>query len=316
MRLCKLTFGIALLAGTACGGEGGSREESQPFEPEPDPGSGPVFCPEADADGTQVFTDYAGRETRYSFVMLDDWETGAANFNWYTNNAWCTYCKQYEWQCNNPGTPLSEYDANTYQNTWVCPTEDEQATLSDCEVHCKTIQYPGPFEKPLGADEIPGGRCGSRFALHYVLGPIYSMSYSPFEAWGGVIGHQWPAPGEDVSEWDGLSFWGRAAPSSRKALSVDMSDRFTDAKAAVPECSGTHTLDHLESACDKFSNRIPMDGDWKLYTVPFADMRQGGYGHAAPYLDIAGLLTVGFGFDVGYWDVWIDDIAWYRLESR
>jgi hypothetical protein len=76
------------------------------------------------------------------------------------------------------------------------------------------------------------------------------------------------------------------------------------------------------NGCDKFGANRTMTGDWQFYTVDFFDVRQSGWGmpvkddqgNAAP-LDRTDMRTLVFMWTTGTWDVWIDDVAFYRRKQ-
>lgn len=52
--------------------------------------------------------------------------------------------------------------------------------------------------------------------------------------------------------------------------------------------------------------------DWQLFALPFSELRQAGWGRSSPALDVAALRSLTLLFPEGVWDIWIDDIAYYR----
>jgi hypothetical protein len=311
MKLGNLSLSMLVLAATACGGTSGGA----PVEPveagvqvQVDPGSGAIQCPERQADGTFVVSDYAGRESRYVFDTLEDWEFGAAASSWYSNNSQCSICDEQLTACN-------AVDGDADQ---TCDDPAAEAERLACEDRCKAIQEPWARSKPIPADEIPnGGRCGSYYALHLQAGPFDEVPFAFNESWGGVLGQDWHAEPRDLSAYEGVFLWGRAAPWSRKPFRVDLSDPFTDGNSlkedGTPYCGAS---DEPGTGCDKFGWSAPLGDDWQLFLIPFSEMRQGGWGEPAPFLTFWEVWSFGFSYNVGVWDLWIDDIGFYRLASR
>ena len=64
--------------------------------------------------------------------------------------------------------------------------------------------------------------------------------------------------------------------------------------------------------CDKFSSFVGLDGTFRAYLVPFDGMQQGGWGMRSPGLDMSELFSFALEYGRGSWDLWIDDIGFYR----
>ncbi len=210
--------------------------------------------------------------------LIDDFELGAAT-GAFTNNEVCARCAELE---------------------------DEE--LATCQDACVQSQYPTDFDKPLPAELIPDGRCGSRYALH--------VTTQSFHAWGGVIGFPFSPP-TDVRPYEGIAFWGRVAWNTRSTVRTSLLDAETDSQYRDPDtgearCEEENTLDVFQEGCDPFGAYSVMTGDWQLFLVPFDEMRQRGFGHKAPFLDIGAVRQLSIEYGLGEWDFWIDDLAFYR----
>jgi hypothetical protein len=57
-----------------------------------------------------------------------------------------------------------------------------------------------------------------------------------------------------------------------------------------------------------------MTDQWRYVKLPFAQLQQKGFGVPAPTgrIDTSALLGVQFGLAAGSWDLWLDDLAFYR----
>jgi hypothetical protein len=212
----------------------------------------------------------------FELESIEDWELGAGT-GWYTNNEICEDCEAL--------------------------AEPERAR---CNAQCLAIQTPSFFEKPLGASRIEGGRCGSEWALSVRAGPMTD--------WGGVIGLQFGEP-RDVSAFSGIAFWARVAPGSRGTLRLDVAEQHTDGErflSGSPPCQPDADDDHLREKCDAFGAFAIASDRWRFVTLSFDEMRQSGFGVQAPYLDVWGLFGITFAYGLGEWQLWIDDVAFYR----
>jgi hypothetical protein len=325
-RLSKIGSGIGaaitclLLVG--CGGEGGARPDrlhgggdpylgassaitcidnphaAYPNCYAPDPGSGPFSC--AAADG-------------YELTLIEDFETGVTSDGaWYTNNEICYRCVLMQFAA----------DGGTLPNSYpIVPVIDPEV----CAQRCELSQDPPHFAKPIPAAEIQnGGRCGSRYSMR-VRGPLTN---GPFTDWGLQFKRDMTGSPFDASSYDGVAFWARIGPGSRGILRFSAADRFTWEKYVDPVTQtsvclgqGRPTIDQYvdggsTDGCDETGTYFNVSGDWRFYTLPFSEMRQAGWGKKEPYFDIWNLLGMGFLTNAGaWWDIWIDDIAWYRRKQ-
>ncbi len=66
--------------------------------------------------------------------------------------------------------------------------------------------------------------------------------------------------------------------------------------------------------CDRFGAGIGLEPEWRFIKIPFDSMRQRGYGVKSPAGRVLKEELLGFGvyMDVGTWDFWIDQVAFYK----
>ena len=57
---------------------------------------------------------------------------------------------------------------------------------------------------------------------------------------------------------------------------------------------------------------MQLSPDWKFYALPFSDFGQVGFGKRAPYMDLKSIDTIAFGSAMGWADLYIDNVAFYR----
>ncbi|HYO93874.1 MAG TPA: hypothetical protein VER33_05150 [Polyangiaceae bacterium] len=298
-----MTYGRALFAGAvalgaaACGGDDAGRPETRPAPVLPDSAyvSRPADCS-------------LGEATALELLVLDDFELGAASGGWYTNNDVCEPCQLLIEE-------RIQLDIALDQNPTGADLLDRYAALAQetavCRRRCEAYSSPTLFEKPLPAERIPGTRCGSTYALRTRGGP--------FAGWGTSLGVQLSPP-VDASDWDGIAFWARRAPEHRGVVRLEVVDGRTSGAPAGPEqkpfCNPNHTDDTLREACDKFGTFINVPVDWQLFTIPWADLLQGGWGVQAPRLERDDLRAMAFQAGRGSWDLWFDDVGFYRRAGQ
>lgn len=168
-------------------------------------------------------------------------------------------------------------------------------------------QLPG---REPAASEIEGGRCGvSRYGLR--------ISASGLEIFGGAFGTNFFPEPIDASSWDGVAFWARRGAASKRTVFVALSDKYTDQfdgkmhfQDEQPYCE--EVTEDSTNKCDRFGVGIGLETDWHLYTIRFDEMEQRGLGKPAPQLDLSGIIGINISFETGDWDIWVDDVVFFR----
>jgi len=79
-------------------------------------------------------------------------------------------------------------------------------------------------------------------------------------------------------------------------------------------CSGPdRPVPPVNERCgDTFQTQVSLTTDWQLFKLPFDKFRQGGFGKQAPYFDLKTLSLIVFQSTVGYADVYVDNVSFYR----
>ena len=317
---------LSLLVGcglVACGGSGNASDRksgtqtSSPAPPVVDPGSLAVYSCEEDQPSKGITT-----------TPIDDWETGAGS-GWYTNNDKCEPCQD----------ATNEINGSIDAGSEVLPAQLDAGLKAReaCIPPCLASQIPSYFAKPVPADIIGrtqgqsiAGRCGSKYAFHVISGP--------FTKWGGQLGINFLPPkcvtgdcptdrtaiAVEGGPYDGIAFWARAVPGSGTGLRVQVGESHTDTKFPEPGDAGPPCVDNVgiqspndtSQGCDSFGSFVTLDSDWHFYALPFEEMRQAGWGKRAPYFDIQHISNLTFFYAQGLWNVWIDDISFYKRSAR
>jgi hypothetical protein len=115
---------------------------------------------------------------------------------------------------------------------------------------------------------------------------------------------------DDTSDWEGIVIWARIARGSASSIRVRVSDPLTDDKGCV--CNPFTNQNDASDGCDKFGSFVALDDTFRAYRLPFAEMKQGGWGKKSPGLDHGDIFEMGIEYRGGPWDLWIDDWALYR----
>jgi hypothetical protein len=210
-----------------------------------------------------------------------------------------------------------------------CLLESGEQVPSDVCFNADPVQSGGRLnDAPMeGMD-----RCGSsKRALHYV-GKNVAICMSPTtkrQGWGATlqVTFNWTSNGKpsqpyDASAWDGVSFWIRKGTGpTATAILASVQDIYTaappipvDGGKVYPEyCSVATGVSDAEK-CDPFGAAVLLTDEWRFVKLPFATLQQKGFGVPSPTgkVDASNLSGVQFGLAAGNWDLWLDDIAFYR----
>ena len=174
-------------------------------------------------------------------------------------------------------------------------------------------ESPGASITPNGdtaAETIPGGRCGSQYAMH-VTGHGYSMwaVLSASMGWGSVDGGAEGLLPNDNSFRTGVTFWARIGDTSSDQVRFAISDKYSRPEGGICVDGGA-----MDVACyDTFGVGLTqLSTDWKQYRIPFGGLTQRNFGLREPKLDPSSIYTIEFQFNpVTPFDFWVDDISFY-----
>jgi hypothetical protein len=170
----------------------------------------------------------------------------------------------------------------------------------------------------FSANPIDGGRCASTFGLH--------ITGSNCTAWGAGVGTDFAAPVAtdggsttttaakipyDVTQtgkFTGLQFWGK---SGMGALSLLVKFPMTDDTKVIDggKCMATEV--GSDKCSDDYGQNVALTAAWKLYKVPFAGLKQGGWGKMFTWTP-TDVTSVQMQVPVSIpFDFWIDDVSFY-----
>ncbi len=72
----------------------------------------------------------------------------------------------------------------------------------------------------------------------------------------------------------------------------------------------------FERCGDGFTNMVQLSEDWTFYTIPFSEMRQGGYGKVSlEGFDLKSLYSLTLGWGPGNVDFFFDNVSFYRTKK-
>ncbi len=67
-----------------------------------------------------------------------------------------------------------------------------------------------------------------------------------------------------------------------------------------------------ERCGDGFVAPVRLSTDWQLFKLPFSEFRQVGFAKRAPDFDLRSVFSIAFQFSVGFVDLYVDNVAFYR----
>lgn len=154
---------------------------------------------------------------------------------------------------------------------------------------------------PLVPSLLVPARGASAYGAHTFGGP--------FPTWGALIGAPFVANGPsgnpyDLSAYQGVRLWIRSAATGTAAAKQVRFSLRTPATVPGGGCSVCN---------DHFSVVIPLTAKWEQIELPFASLKQAGYGRpllASPDLAHALGVELIFAANVSF-DVWLDDVELY-----
>lgn len=172
---------------------------------------------------------------------------------------------------------------------------------------------PGASITPNGdaaAETIPGGRCGSSYAMHvtgqgFSVWAVLSVSMG-WEPGDGAAARLLP---NDNSLRTGVTFWARIGDTSSNRVRLALSDKYTNEwggicvlnGAADVACYDTHGV-----------NLTQLDTTWRQYRIPFGGLTQRDFGLQRDHLDASSIYTIEFQFNPSsVFDFWLDDLSFY-----
>jgi hypothetical protein len=161
------------------------------------------------------------------------------------------------------------------------------------------------------SEMIPGGRCGSKRAMH-VTGQGFSLwaVINVSMGWGSVDGGAERLLPRDASFRTGIVFWARVGDTSTNQVRLNVSDQYSNDFGGI--CDPTVATG--DTACyDHFGTSLTgLDTTWKQFKIPFGGLKQLQFGIPRERVDTAHLYSIDFLFPVGsVFDFWLDDISWY-----
>jgi hypothetical protein len=161
------------------------------------------------------------------------------------------------------------------------------------------------------AEAIPGGRCGSRSAVH-VTGQGFSewAVVSVSMGWGPVDGGASALLPHDAHFRTGVVFWARVGDTSSDQVRFGVSDKYSRPEGGICVEGGA-----VEVACyDYFGTSLSgLTTTWKRFQIPFGGLSQLGFGlPRSQGLDTTSVYTLEFNLPrTSVFDLWIDDISFY-----
>ncbi|WP_437669148.1 hypothetical protein [Sorangium sp. So ce131] len=132
-----------------------------------------------------------------------------------------------------------------------------------------------------------------------------------FSLWGALFGFRLNAVEAgtegvyDASRFRGIAFWAYAESGSYTRMIVDVADVQTWKDGGI--CGTNGVCD------DHFRTIVVLTPCWKYYEIPFANLKQTGWGEKFDAVDVTQLWAIQFRFNSKQnFNVWVDDVAFYE----
>jgi hypothetical protein len=185
------------------------------------------------------------------------------------------------------------------------------------------IPSPDPNTAPK-VFPIEGGLCGQAVNAANILvkraalkppadNPPDAGPYAPgLGGWGATLNID--CSGLDASAWEGLSFFLKRGPNGAgQTTSVTVPDN----TLSTSGCIESGAMD-VRNMCDAYGFSVGFDDQWRFFVLPFAEMRQRGYG--MPYArelfmssGLTSLVRLKLEFAPSDdWDIWFARVALYK----
>lgn len=271
----------------------------RPVSDSVDPGSGPVDCRALDG---------------YELLMLDDFENPSST-GWYVNND--RTAEQTPAPDEDPPRTTSIPNGRCVGATrgTDAPTLCDSPTAPRGSCTREAPESRGAMRVRSGLLSSNGGQLGRDLSkVGCTSSPCFepgppevgpcSVGLGPSRATFGCRAK------DDTSDWDGIVLWARVAPGSAAFVRVRAADGSSDDKGCV--CDPYTSQNDSSTGCDKWGTYLNLDSTFRAYLVPFTAMQQGGWGLKAAALDTSNLFSLGIEWGRGRWDLWIDDVGFYR----
>jgi endoglucanase len=138
------------------------------------------------------------------------------------------------------------------------------------------------------------------------------ITASGFSGYGSGLGADFKAGKKpyDASKYSGVRFWARVGEGKNTRHRLQLVDATTDKLGG--KCNPAADAAEGEKCDDHFGKNLVLTTSWTLYSVPFAELSQIGWGLAGDALDKATLyglqLTAKPKLNV---DLWLDQIEFF-----
>jgi len=159
-----------------------------------------------------------------------------------------------------------------------------------------------------------GGACNSMFGFHStgtgftVFGAGFGADFAPKPA-GATDSTVY-----DASAYSGVALFAKAATPISLRVSVSDQGTATEGKVCVDTTDSTNKM----RCGDYFGTDVTLTTDWQDYQLPFAMMKQRGFGlPVATGIDKSKVYTIraqikGSAAAPGAYDIWIDDVRFVK----
>jgi hypothetical protein len=288
----------------ACGGEDLGRE---PVPVAPKPLEPTDYCREAAGYEFLNVLDFEGAGASNAVCDVSNPRNSAATCNWYAGSDGAHVCT------DDPQTSLRPSGNMNFPGE-ALPEDRCGAAGSGLHVVATRVAACIP------SDETSNGKIG--WGANF---QVDSLPIGPPDTGGAACGEPEEGvdpPGSlffDASCWDGISFWAKKnGPTGGSAITVTVSDAWTTSGRMDPETNMPYceTRDGVPDTrkCDSAGAAVSLTEEWTLYVLRWEDLKQKGFGVPSVLgrVDPGNIKGVTLLISPGDWDIWIDDVAFFR----
>jgi hypothetical protein len=203
--------------------------------------------------------------------------------------------------------PVADFDVD--MGWWLFANPDDPAgtTTPEAGANVATEEISCPTSGVCGASVLAMHVQGGGFTTY---GPSLSHDFVYPDASGtGYTGEP-----VDASTYSGIMFWARRGDGMGLAPTIGITVNDVSSHPAGEVCDAMATPGAMGSeACfDGWWAQKPLTAKWTLVKIPFAMLKQQGFGKEVEALQPDKIYGISFNLPMQKFDFWISDVSFYK----